>query len=338
MPSPQHEAILTVFRVYPELVPWLLRHVFHLALPDYDDVYLTDTGVPRSDGNSLTADNMIVFRNAGRDVLGTVVETQLDDRGRGRRGRAKKRTWKAYVAQLELDHEIGVLLLVLVPDIRVARWAARPLGGPTSLPLRHYVLSPLNLPPVRDLDQARDLPFQTLLAAMLPRQARPADEQQDGADEDDPAARADGPDGKPDEGDDDLLPDTRDDPGVPDIPLLPVYEALLAVADTLSERYLDIMVAGLSPRTGTQLREHVMSVTAAEGHRSDLLRALEARGEARGEVRGEARSLLRVLDRRGVQVTDAFRTRALTCTDTDQLEQWLDRAATANSLEDVTQE
>jgi hypothetical protein len=45
--------------------------------------------------------------------------------------------------------------------------------------------------------------------------------------------------------------------------------------------------------------------------------------------------LLRVLARRGVELTDAFRQRVLACSDVAQLDLWLDRAATAKTLNDV---
>jgi hypothetical protein len=57
------------------------------------------------------------------------------------------------------------------------------------------------------------------------------------------------------------------------------------------------------------------------------------RSEARAEE--EAKSILRVLERRGVSIPEAVREQIKSCTDTDLLDQWLDRSATANRIEDL---
>ena len=62
------------------------------------------------------------------------------------------------------------------------------------------------------------------------------------------------------------------------------------------------------------------------------------RGLEVGEAKGEARSLLLVLAARGFTVPDDTRNRITACTDLDQLERWLTRAATAQTLEDLFNE
>jgi hypothetical protein len=47
--------------------------------------------------------------------------------------------------------------------------------------------------------------------------------------------------------------------------------------------------------------------------------------------------VLTVLDARGIAVSHAVRDQILACTDLDQLDIWLRRAATAASAEDVVQ-
>ena len=46
-------------------------------------------------------------------------------------------------------------------------------------------------------------------------------------------------------------------------------------------------------------------------------------------------SLLRVLSRRGLRIPDEMRQQVLACTDSRQLETWIDRAVTATSVQDV---
>lgn len=62
---------------------------------------------------------------------------------------------------------------------------------------------------------------------------------------------------------------------------------------------------------------------------------LEKQGEARGKAEGEATLVLRALEQRGVEVPEAARQRISTCTDTEQLEAWFDRALTATTIDDL---
>lgn len=70
-----------------------------------------------------------------------------------------------------------------------------------------------------------------------------------------------------------------------------------------------------------------------------LLQEIEARavarGMARGMVHGMACGLLCVLASRKIDVDEATRERILACTDTAQIERWLDRALMAQRLSDV---
>jgi hypothetical protein len=61
---------------------------------------------------------------------------------------------------------------------------------------------------------------------------------------------------------------------------------------------------------------------------------LLAQGEVRGEAKGEARMLLRFLESR-FSVPGDRREQVMSCTDTGQLEAWMDRAITAQTLDAV---
>jgi hypothetical protein len=60
-----------------------------------------------------------------------------------------------------------------------------------------------------------------------------------------------------------------------------------------------------------------------------------AEGEARGEARGEAKALLRLLDARGLDLTQEQREQVTSCTDAAQLDRWFDRAITASTAAEV---
>ncbi|HEX9943678.1 MAG TPA: Uma2 family endonuclease [Thermoanaerobaculia bacterium] len=64
----------------------------------------------------------------------------------------------------------------------------------------------------------------------------------------------------------------------------------------------------------------------------------EAEGEAKGAARGQAEALLKVLEARGVAVSESQRQEILRCHDLDRLDRWLRRAALASSIDEVTSE
>jgi predicted transposase YdaD len=66
----------------------------------------------------------------------------------------------------------------------------------------------------------------------------------------------------------------------------------------------------------------------------------EARGRAEGKAEGEARGraealLLLLLDTRGLAVSEEQRERIMSCRDAAQLEQWLRRALSARSVDEL---
>jgi len=66
-------------------------------------------------------------------------------------------------------------------------------------------------------------------------------------------------------------------------------------------------------------------------YRSAFSQQLRAEGRAEGIVQ----KLLRVLDSRGVPVTDEQRGRLEACTDLDRLDEWFDRALVAATATEV---
>ncbi|MGW3337373.1 hypothetical protein ACWDCL_07835 [Streptomyces sp. NPDC001009] len=69
--------------------------------------------------------------------------------------------------------------------------------------------------------------------------------------------------------------------------------------------------------------------------RGTLLERTFLEGEAKGEARGEAKGVLRVLDVRGIAVSDDVRERVTSCTDPVRVSEWLDRAGTVERAEDL---
>lgn len=128
------------------------------------------------------------------------------------------------------------------------------------------------------------------------------------------------------------------------------FPALVEMLQTLSlgkaNTYHDIIAMGLPAvarerweafmRTNTspEFRSQLLGEAAAQGKAEGKAEGL-AEGKAQGLAEGKAQDVLTVLKIRGVRVPTAARNRIRACTDLDQLETWLRRAATATALDEV---
>lgn len=68
---------------------------------------------------------------------------------------------------------------------------------------------------------------------------------------------------------------------------------------------------------------------------SPLAEELRDEGRAEGKAEGKAEAILRLLDRRGIEVSGEERERIATCDDLGLLDLWSDRAINAATAEEV---
>ncbi|GLZ12241.1 hypothetical protein Acsp04_24760 [Actinomadura sp. NBRC 104425] len=87
-------------------------------------------------------------------------------------------------------------------------------------------------------------------------------------------------------------------------------------------------------RTESRWYSETARAWIAEGKAQGIAEG-KAQGIAEGEAVGEAKSVLLILEARGITVTDEQRQRVLTCTDLQQLETWVRRAATISSADEL---
>ena len=117
----------------------------------------------------------------------------------------------------------------------------------------------------------------------------------------------------------------------------PVFEALLTALDVIdhdhANLYTDLVFAVL-PAAARDCLEELMTTTSHR-YQSEFARRYFSEGEAQGEARGEAKAVLAFLDARGIAVPDDVRARIAGCTDLDQLDVWIRRAATAHKIQDL---
>jgi predicted transposase YdaD len=97
-----------------------------------------------------------------------------------------------------------------------------------------------------------------------------------------------------------------------------------------------VFVLNAASQPARQALEALMTTAPFKNSFVDrLLAEGKAEGRAEGKAEGEARLVLRVLAARGLQATAEIRERVMSCTDTSQLETWAERAATADSIDEV---
>lgn len=70
-------------------------------------------------------------------------------------------------------------------------------------------------------------------------------------------------------------------------------------------------------------------------YKSAMSEEIRDEGRDEGRAEGRAEGLLLLLGVRGIALTDADREKIATCTDPQLLHEWLQRAATASSAEEV---
>ncbi|MEU6239601.1 hypothetical protein [Streptomyces sp. NPDC047024] len=98
-------------------------------------------------------------------------------------------------------------------------------------------------------------------------------------------------------------------------------------------RELEKMVVTFFPGRGTVFEEAYLDGKAkgeAEGKAKG-----EAEGEAKGELAGKKQAVLRVLEARGLTVSDDVRERVDACTDSEVIDTWLDRSVAVERVEDL---
>ncbi|MDQ3990292.1 MAG: hypothetical protein M3291_14080 [Actinomycetota bacterium] len=117
-------------------------------------------------------------------------------------------------------------------------------------------------------------------------------------------------------------------------PVLDALPAALSAVDPDRGRlYYDIVLDALPEAA----RRHLEDLVTAQAYewKSDFARRHIAQGRAEGEARGRAAAVLAVLEARGVEVPGEARARVASCTDLDQLDAWVRRAATVDSVRDL---
>lgn len=266
-----------MFQVRPELALDVLE-VLNFSIPEFDEAVVASAELNNVVPTEFRADRVVTFGRGKKPVFATIVEVQLKDNER------KRFAWPAYVATLYSRLKCPVLLVVVCPDTKVARWAETPIviTDPGFFTMTPVALGPEQLPVVTDVALAETNPELVLLSTVLHR------------DKPDPVPR-----------------------------LTAAVAAIHKIFEATGTLYYGPIQA-VSPMAHRTLLEDIMK---AAGYESDFVRHHEARGEAR--------ALLAVLEGRKIDVPAEVRARIMGCSDMEQLDVWVRRAVTADSVGDL---
>lgn len=128
-PSPEHEALVLLFRNRPQLAAELLRDALGVPLPEFVEARIASAERTEPRPVPYRADLVVELRDASGPVAAVIVEVQL-----GRDAR-KRQTWPLYVTSVHAELRTPTILLVVTPDEGIAEWARRPIVvGPQEVP------------------------------------------------------------------------------------------------------------------------------------------------------------------------------------------------------------
>ncbi|AYY12082.1 hypothetical protein EF847_04505 [Actinobacteria bacterium YIM 96077] len=213
----------------------------------------------------------------------------------------KRRSWPYYIAFLHDKYRAPVTLLVVCSRAVTAAWAREPipigLTARPSLVAYPLVLGPDNVPVILEVDEAADDVVLAVFSALAHKGAAQAGR------------------------------------------ILEALAEALNTIDPQSAAYLaeftEIGLAGAAAFDMWRMLMTTMTYPYQSQLRSQGREEGREEGRAAGRAEGEARAVLRVLERRGVDVSEHERQRVMSCTDQATLELWLDRALVADSVDDL---
>jgi hypothetical protein len=107
-------------------------------------------------------------------------------------------------------------------------------------------------------------------------------------------------------------------------------------ADIPDHELYDVLSRLILPKSAREYLEELMTtINFPWADDTEYAQEQRARGEARGKAEGKAEALLTVLESRSLTITDTDRARILGCDDGQQIQNWLTRAASVPTVEDL---
>jgi hypothetical protein len=298
MPSISHEGPLDLLRQHPEIAVDLLQGTPGIRLPPRTAASLAPTDMSAVVPVQYLADMVILITDAatGRPALAVIIEPQLRD------AKTKRYSWPVYLTTAPRIAECpAAVLLVLCPDpAEAAKCRQLIRTGHPGFDLAPIVID-RGAPPGRD---GAGSPYLTVFAASMGGINMRTE----------PGARR--------------VLDAIASPEVTETDRLRMLTIILRLTDDAARHLLEAMMT--TAEYEKTLVEKIHDQGIAEGKAEGI-----TEGEARGKAEGEARAVLRLLDARGLALSQEQRQQVTSCTDAAQLDRWLDRAITAGTVAEV---
>ncbi|MGC9442690.1 hypothetical protein [Streptomyces sp. WG5] len=308
MVTSTHETSHRIFQDHPEV----LRPIFEalgMPSPVKADIELMTPDVTELKPLERRVDTVLKVEPSDGESFLLAVEAQT------RKAPDKGVNWPYYVAYLRAKFGLPVLLVAVCRSRSTAAWAAGPfecrVGPWASQVTRPFVLGPDSVPEITDEAVVAREPALATFSAIVHSESRDIDA---------------------------ILHVLARGMRSFDKPTAKYWAELLEVGleDTPARetwRELEKMVISYFPGRGTVWEETYYEGRAkgeAEGRAKG-----EAEGRAKGEAEGKAQGVLRVLEVRGLIVSDDARARVTACMDLARLDDWLDRAGTVARVEEL---
>ncbi|MFH8476297.1 hypothetical protein [Streptomyces sp. NPDC018000] len=286
------------------------RHeAMHRIFQDYPGLFsgvseVLGVAIPPPTSVTLMPTDLTEARPVERRV-DTLLRIETEDQGpfllaieaQGKKDPDKTVSWPYYVTYLNNKYRLPSLLLVVCQDHATAEWAARPI----SIGLRQWqtlALYPLVAGP-------HNMPVITEVAEARKDLALAS-----------------------------LAAITHaDNPDVGAI-LKTLSATLRDVPETIADPIVELIAQGLGNRPAAQQWRNLVAVDLSF-YKSALSEEIRDEGRDEGRAEGRAEGLLLILDVRGIAVTDETRQKITSCDDPQLLHQWLNRAATATTAEEI---
>ena len=213
----------------------------------------------------------------------------------------KASSWAYYVAYLAAKYRLPVLLLVVCQDRGTVKWATGPFEcgtrGWTAQRTYPLVVGPDNLPVITDARTAAKNPALAVLSALAHARSAHCE-------------------------------------AILKTLTAALHELRQSDPET-ADYFFDFLEISLGNTPAGQKLREIMSFVSYFPGRGTVRETAYLEGKAEGKAEGEAKGVLRVLEVRGLPISDEVRERITACTDLDRLNDWLDRVGTVECAEEL---
>ncbi|WP_437934399.1 hypothetical protein [Sorangium sp. So ce341] len=311
MPTLEHNALVEMFRDQPALAPRLLATLFHVEVPPHASAAVVESSLDQLLPVEFRADLVLELRDAsGALVLAIVLEVQRD------MDPNKKFSWPTYVTVVRARKRCCTVVLVVAPDAGVAAWAAESID--LGLGLGHVaplVLGPAVVPEITDPDEAEAETELAVLSAV---------------------AHGNGPNGRA------VVLAALAALGRLDQEHAMVYFQLIwnalrePMRQALEALVMERQIEGEA--TFPPFVQKLIDRGKLEGMREGKLEGMregELKGMREGELKGKRDTLLRLLARARMVLSENESARIQACTDIATLDRWIDNVLGAKTAAEV---